>query len=84
VPIVFATGGDPVRDGLVTNLNRPGGNVTGVSFISVELGAKQLGLLRELRPGAASVCVSSETRLSVVTRASMADGALFLLPGSEV
>src|SRR5262249_2395393 len=55
VPIVFATGGDPVRDGLVTNLNRPGGNVTGASFMSVELGAKQLGLLRELRSGAAPI-----------------------------
>src|SRR5262249_48681853 len=53
VPIIFATGGDPVRDGLVSNLNRPGGNVTGVSFISSELAAKQFGLLRELRPGAA-------------------------------
>jgi putative ABC transport system substrate-binding protein len=49
IPIVFTTAGDPVRDNLVTSLNRPGGNVTGVSFISVELGAKQLGLLRELR-----------------------------------
>ena len=57
VPIVFATGGDPVRDGLVANLNRPGGNVTGVSFISVELGAKQFGFLRELRPGAAHIAV---------------------------
>src|SRR5215475_11756197 len=57
VPIVFVTGGDPVRDGLVANLNRPGGNVTGVSFISVELGAKQLGLLRDLRPGAARIAV---------------------------
>src|SRR5436305_2066653 len=57
VPIVFVTGGDPVRDGLVASLNRPGANVTGVSFISVELGAKQLGLLRELRPGAARVAV---------------------------
>jgi ABC-type uncharacterized transport system substrate-binding protein len=57
VPIVFATGGDPVRDGLVASLNRPGGNVTGVSFISAELGAKQLGLLRELRPGAAHIAV---------------------------
>jgi putative tryptophan/tyrosine transport system substrate-binding protein len=57
VPIVFTTGGDPVRDGLVPNLNRPGGNVTGVSFISVDLAAKQLGLLRELRPGAARVAV---------------------------
>jgi putative ABC transport system substrate-binding protein len=57
VPIVFATGGDPVRDGLVASLNRPGGNVTGVSFISHELAAKQLGLLRELRPGIARVAV---------------------------
>jgi putative ABC transport system substrate-binding protein len=57
VPIVFTTGGDPVRDGLVASLNQPGGNVTGVSFISVELGAKQLGLLRELRPGAARIAM---------------------------
>src|SRR6266446_6770849 len=42
VPIVFMTGSDPVRNGLVASINRPGGNVTGVSFISVELGAKQL------------------------------------------
>jgi ABC-type uncharacterized transport system substrate-binding protein len=62
IPIVFATGGDPVREGLVGSLNRPGGNVTGVSFISVELGAKQLGLLRELRPGAARVGVLVDAR----------------------
>ena len=57
VPIVFVTGGDPVREGLVASLNRPGGNLTGISFISGELGAKQLGLLRELRPGAARIAV---------------------------
>jgi putative ABC transport system substrate-binding protein len=57
VPIVFATGGDPVRDGLVASLSRPGGNVTGVSFFTVELGAKLLGLLRELQPGAARIAV---------------------------
>ena len=57
VPIVFVTGSDPVRAGLVANLNRPGDNVTGVSFISVELGAKQLGFLRELRPGATHIAV---------------------------
>jgi putative ABC transport system substrate-binding protein len=57
VPIVFVTGGDPIRDGLVASLNRPGGNVTGVSFMSVELTAKQLGLLRELRPGTARIAV---------------------------
>ena len=60
VPIVFAAGGDPVIDGLVASLNRPGGNVTGVSFISVELGAKQLGLLRELRPGAARIALLAD------------------------
>jgi putative ABC transport system substrate-binding protein len=57
VPIVFVTGGDPVREGLVTSLNRPGGNVTGISFMSVELTAKQLGFLREVRPGAAQIAV---------------------------
>src|SRR6266511_2677133 len=57
VPIVFASGGDPVKLGLVASLNRPGGNVTGVSFVSLELGTKHLGLLRELRPGAARIAV---------------------------
>jgi ABC-type uncharacterized transport system substrate-binding protein len=57
VPIIFARGGDPVKLGLVSRLNRPGGNVTGVSFVSLELGTKHLGLLRELRPGAARIAV---------------------------
>jgi putative ABC transport system substrate-binding protein len=42
IPIVFTTGSDPVRDGLVTSLARPGGNVTGVVFIAGELGSKRL------------------------------------------
>jgi ABC-type uncharacterized transport system substrate-binding protein len=57
VPIVFVTGGDPVRDGLVASLNRPGGNVTGITFLSTELGTKRLGLLHELRPGATRIAV---------------------------
>ena len=57
IPIVFTAGSDPVRAGLVPSLNRPGGNVTGVSFLTDVLGAKRLGLLREVMPNAATVAV---------------------------
>jgi len=55
IPIVFQTGGDPIRDGLVISMNRPGGNVTGVSRLSVALGPKQLELLHQLVPKATSI-----------------------------
>jgi putative ABC transport system substrate-binding protein len=57
VPIVFATGTDPVKDGIVTNLNRPGGNVTGVSFFAAAVGAKRLEQLRQLVPSATIIGV---------------------------
>src|SRR5262245_34268713 len=55
IPIVFTTGSDPIRDGLVTSLNRPGGNVTGVVFINATVVGKRLDLLRQLVPKARTI-----------------------------
>ncbi len=57
VPIVFTTGGDPIKLGLVASLRRPGGNVTGSTQLSVEVGPKRLELARELFPGATTVAL---------------------------
>src|SRR6516164_11021672 len=57
IPIVFAIGGDPIRDGLVTSLSRPTSNLTGVTIFAGELLPKRLELLRELVPKADLVAV---------------------------
>jgi putative ABC transport system substrate-binding protein len=57
IPIVFTTASDPVARGMVASLNKPGGNVTGVTSIGSELGAKQLELLHEVVPGATKIAL---------------------------
>jgi putative ABC transport system substrate-binding protein len=81
VPIVFVTGGDPLTVGLVNSLNRPGGNITGVSFLSSGLAAKQLELLRQLVPKAIAIAAlvdpnypPAETQLRNVQEAARSVG----------
>jgi putative ABC transport system substrate-binding protein len=81
IPIVFVTGSDPVRIGLVDSLNRPGGNITGVSFVTVDLMAKRLGLLHDLIPQSAVIAAlidpniaEHETERGVVAAAGRAIG----------
>jgi putative ABC transport system substrate-binding protein len=77
IPIVSVIGGDPVADGLVTNLARPDGNLTGISFLTTELMPKRLDLLAELVPGAKLVALllnPSSPNVERVTR-SMQEAA---------
>src|SRR5262245_49794550 len=57
MPIVFVTGSDPVKDGLVASLNRPGGNTTGVSFVSGALATKRFEILHQLTPNAKTIAM---------------------------
>jgi putative ABC transport system substrate-binding protein len=77
VPIVFVTGADPVKDALVASLNRPGGNVTGVTFLAGQLGAKRLELLRQLVPKATTigVLVNPSSPETEVERRDLSDAA---------
>src|SRR5262249_7929781 len=75
LPILFVTGGDPVKLGLAASLNRPGGNITGVTILSGALTAKRLELLRELHPQASIACLvnpsspEAETQLADIREA---------------
>jgi ABC-type uncharacterized transport system substrate-binding protein len=82
IPLVFSVTDDPVALGLVSSLARPGGNATGITFLLAELGAKQLGLLRELVPAATHIGLlvnpnntTSKAQTSDVVAAASAVGA---------
>jgi len=92
IPVVFTTGDDPVKAGLVASLSRPGGNVTGVSVFSARLGAKRLALLHELIPAATTIAIllnpknpDSEDEAKDVQEAARALGVeiLVLYAGTE-
>jgi putative tryptophan/tyrosine transport system substrate-binding protein len=81
IPIVFTSGEDPITLGLVASYNRPGGNVTGVALLIDVLGAKRLGLLREIVPAATLIAVllnptwpTFDTQLNDVQQAARAIG----------
>jgi putative ABC transport system substrate-binding protein len=80
IPIVFNTAGDPVQMGLVASLNRPGGNLTGVANMHMEVAAKRFGILRELLPKATRFAVlvnpNSQNAKSEITEAQEAGSAI--------
>jgi putative tryptophan/tyrosine transport system substrate-binding protein len=72
IPIVFGSGGDPIALGLVSSFSRPGANVTGVAFMSAQLGPKRLGVLHDLLPAAAHFAVLGNSH-SALTDATVTD-----------
>ncbi len=75
VPIVFAMGADPVKAGLVESLNRPGGNVTGISTMNLDIGSKWVGLMHELLPAA--------KRIAILVNIENADAARLVITGTQ-
>ena len=75
VPIVFVTGADPVRARLVQSLNRPSGNITGISSMNLELGSKWVGLLHELMPTA--------KRIAILVNIENADAARLMITDTQ-
>jgi ABC-type uncharacterized transport system substrate-binding protein len=73
ITIVFGTGADPVRDGLVASFARPDGNLTGVNFFAADLAAKRLGLLLELVPGAARIAALINPAHASIAEATLRD-----------
>jgi ABC-type uncharacterized transport system substrate-binding protein len=80
IPIVFTMGGDPVAFGLVASLNRPGGNVTGITLISGDIVSKRVALLRDLLPGAKTLAVlMNATTPASAAEVTVAEGAAHTL-----
>ena len=84
IPIIFVTGGDPQEEGLVSSLNRPGGNMTGVSFYDIPITGKRLALLRELVPKAETIAVLQDPTAATFQTESRAIEAAVGASGQKI